>query len=138
MTPSYSIGWLSAEYFAATADFRRWVSQTPFSCFTFESLISSRLENRWFEVEPPFVIQSSPAVCHSSSVEKAGALLIRDRAAIAGVWTTVFVCCFSLRPTTKPSAIAGTRRVRERSQMAVVGNQSRAERFGTRRRLPGG
>ena len=36
MTPSYTSGWLSAEYFAAIADFRRCVSQTPLSCVTFE------------------------------------------------------------------------------------------------------
>jgi hypothetical protein len=41
MTPLYSIGWLSAEYLAATADLRRWVSQTPFSCETFPVSISS-------------------------------------------------------------------------------------------------
>jgi hypothetical protein len=35
MTPSYTIGWASAEYFAAIADFRRCVSQTPLRLFTF-------------------------------------------------------------------------------------------------------
>jgi hypothetical protein len=41
MIPLYSSGWLSALYFAAIADFRRWVSQTPFSRETFAASISS-------------------------------------------------------------------------------------------------
>ena len=84
------------------------------------------------------MIQSSLAVCQRSSVENAGAVLISDFAAIAGVWTTVFVSCFSLRPTTKPSAIAGTRRMTKSSQIPMLRNQSSAERFATTARLPQG
>ena len=56
----YSSGCPSAEYFAASADLRRWVSQTPRSCETFDVLISSSDENRWLNVEPPFVIELVP------------------------------------------------------------------------------
>src|SRR3954469_24974564 len=100
MTPSYSSGCASAEYFAASADFRRCVSQTPRSCETFDVSISSSDEKRWLKVEPPFVIQSSQGVFDRSPVEKAGAGVISERDAIAGVWMTVFVFCFELWPIT--------------------------------------
>src|SRR5262245_6269355 len=76
MTPSYTSGCDSPEYFAASAEPSRWVSHFPLSWEMLLVSIWSSGEYRWFMSEPPFVIQFSFGSAASSSVENAGADVI--------------------------------------------------------------
>jgi hypothetical protein len=101
MTPSYSSGWLSAEYFAAIAEWLRCVIQTPLSFATFDVSISVSGEYRSFASVPPFVIQLSLGGAERSLVEKTGARVIASDRCDADPAAAIFAPAVSCFPAGK-------------------------------------